>query len=195
MVFGMGTSRTFARKGASHDAARISAQYSQFRKILPMKIHITGGCGYVGSRTALALAKRGYKTVIIDKVTPETHHVTLPKDAEFRRSNLTRPEEAKEALKDAEIVIHMAANIGSMNYMYEHQGEILWENSAIDAAIYPIFRDMGIKLLMYSSTSMVFQHAPRYPYVEADLKDTPAPTNVYGFSKLGGEYYCRSFKK
>jgi len=149
----------------------------------------------VGSRTALALAKKGYKTVIIDKATPEERHAVLPKDAEYRKADLTRTHEAKEVLKDAEYVIHMAANIGPIQYMWDRQGEILWENSAIDATVYPIYRDVGTKLLLYSSTSMVFQHSPRYPYVEADLKDSPAPKNVYGFSKYGGEYYCRSFKQ
>ncbi|MEK7530599.1 MAG: NAD(P)-dependent oxidoreductase [Patescibacteria group bacterium] len=158
-------------------------------------IHITGGCGYVGSRTAVALAKKGYKTVIIDKATPEERHAVLPPDSEYRKANLTDPVQARKALHDAQIVVHMAANIGSMTYMYEHQGEIMWENSAIDAAVYPVYRDVGVKTLLYSSTSMAHQHSPRYPYVEADLKDTPPPSNVYGFSKLGGEYYCRSFKK
>lgn len=160
-----------------------------------MTIHITGGCGYVGSRTAQALAKLGHTIVVIDKATPEERHADLPADVEYRKADLTNPSQAKEALKDAEVVVHMAANIGSMNYMYEHQAEILWENSAIDAAVYPVFREVGVKLLLYSSTSMVFQHSPRYPYTEKDLKDTPAPTNVYGFSKLGGEYFCRSYKE
>lgn len=157
-------------------------------------VHITGGCGYVGSRVALALAGKGYRTVIVDKATPEERHAILPSDAEYRKADLTDPKAAREALRDAKIVVHMAANIGSMAYMYEYQAEIMWENSAIDATVYPIYRDVGVETLLYSSTSMVHQHSPRYPYTEADLKDTPPPSNVYGFSKLGGEYYCRSFK-
>jgi len=160
-----------------------------------MKVHITGGCGYVGSRVAVRLSKAGHQIVVIDKATPQERGRVFTPDIEFRQANLVYPEQARKSLEDAETVIHLAANIGSMNYMYEHQGEILWENSAIDAAVYPVFRDVGVKLLMYSSTSMVFQHAPRYPYTESDLANTPAPTNVYGFSKLSGEYYCKAFKQ
>lgn len=162
---------------------------------MSQKVHITGGCGYVGSRTAKALVAKGYEVVVIDKATPEERHADLPASVEYRKADLTRTEEAKEALKDAEYVIHMAANIGPIQYMWDKQAEIMWENSAIDATVYPILRDVGTKLVLYSSTSMVFQHSPRYPYVEGDLKDTPAPKNVYGFSKYGGEYYCRSFKQ
>lgn len=159
------------------------------------RVHITGGCGYVGSRVATSLAARGYSLVVIDKATPEERHITLPAGTEFRQVDLTEQRKATEALHDAEYVIHFAANIGSMDYMWNHQAEIMWENSAIDAAVYPAFQKAGTKLVLYSSTSMIFQHAPRYPYVETDLAETPAPTNVYGFSKYAGEYFCRSYKQ
>lgn len=159
------------------------------------KVHITGGCGYVGSRVVRVLVEKRYQVVVVDKATPEERHADLPAEVEYRKADLTIPEEARAALADARAVIHLAANIGPVNYMWDHQGEILWENSAIDAATYPVLRDVGCELVLYSSSSMVFQHAPRYPYTEADLKDTPAPSNVYGFSKFGGEYYCRSFVK
>src|SRR3989344_4965546 len=158
-------------------------------------IHITGGCGYVGSRVARALTDKGYQVVVIDKATPEERHADLPVGVEYRKANLTEPVAALEALKDAKAVIHLAANIGPVNYMWERQGEILWENNAIDAATYPALRDGGCELAPSSSSSMGFQNAPHYPYTEADIKETPAPTNVYGFSKLGGEYFCRSFMK
>ena len=158
------------------------------------RVHITGGCGYVGSRVATVLAAAGHPLVILDKATPKERGVALPEGAEFRQVDLTNPEKAREALKDAEYVLHLASNIGPMNYMWERQGEIMWENSAIDAAVYPALRDAGTKVVMYSSSSMAFQHAPRYPYTESDLRETPAPTNVYGFSKLAGEYFCRSFR-
>jgi len=158
-------------------------------------VHITGGCGYVGSRVATVLAEKGYQLVIIDKATPEERGAVLPAGAEFRKADLTDPALAKEALKDAEYVINLAANIGPVNYMWDKQAEIMWENSAIDSAVYPALKAAGTKLILYSSTSMVFQKSPVYPYTETDLAKTPAPTNVYGFSKLGGEYFCRAFKQ
>lgn len=157
-------------------------------------IHITGGCGYVGSRIAVALVEKGYHVVVIDKATPEERGVSFPDEVEYRGAELTKPSEAQAALHDARVVFHFAANIGPVNYMWERQAEILWENAAIDTAVYPALRAAGCELLFYSSTSMVFQHAPRYPYEEKDLAETPTPTNVYGFSKFIGEYFCRSFR-
>ena len=40
---------------------------------------------------------------------------------------------------------------------------------------------------------MVFQHAPQFPYTEEDLTKINPPTNIYGASKLVGEYFCRAF--
>ncbi len=158
-------------------------------------IHITGGCGYVGSRVAAVLAGKGYGIVVIDKATPEERGAVLPAGSEFRKADLTDPAAALEALKDAEYVINLAANIGPVNYMWDKQAEIMWENSAIDSAVYPALKAANAKLILYSSTSMVFQKSPVYPYTEADLAKTPSPSNVYGFSKLGGEYFCRAYKQ
>lgn len=159
------------------------------------RIHITGGCGYVGSRVANVLAAKGHPLVIIDKATPEERGCTLPEGAEFRHADLTDPAKAKDSLSDAQYVLHFAANIGPLNYMWDRQAEILWENASIDAAVYPALKAAGTKLILYSSTSFVFQHARTYPYVETDLKDIPTTTNVYSFSKLIGEYFARAYRQ
>lgn len=77
--------------------------------------------------------------------------------------------------------------------MHEHQAEIIAENEAIDAALYPAMAEEDVSAVVYSSSSMVFQHAKHYPYKEEDLQSTPPPSNVYGFSKLAGEIFCRAF--
>lgn len=40
---------------------------------------------------------------------------------------------------------------------------------------------------------MVFQHPPKFPYTEDDINQIRPPENIYGFSKLIGEYFCRSY--
>lgn len=41
---------------------------------------------------------------------------------------------------------------------------------------------------------MVFQHATHYPYKEEDLPKVNPPTNIYGLSKLVGEYFCKAYQ-
>ena len=149
----------------------------------------------MGSRVAKKLMN-DFKIIIADKVAPEERGVVFSPEVEFRLGDLRDPKKCREALDGADLVLHLAANIGPLTYMHEHQAEIMQENSAIDAALYPAMVKQGkIKAVVYSSSSMVFQHASSYPYKEEDLKNINPPTNVYGFSKLVGEYFCRSFKE
>jgi nucleoside-diphosphate-sugar epimerase len=94
-----------------------------------------------------------------------------------------------------DIVMHLAADIGSLNYMHAHQADIIVNNSLIDAAVYPAMVKNGVQHVIYSSSSMVYQSAPKYPYTEDDFENINPPKNVYGFSKLAGEYFCRSFSE
>ena len=158
-------------------------------------IGVTGGTGYVGSRTVNELRKRGHKVIAIDIVTPKERGLTFEEGVTFRNHDLRIPTEAKKALKDVDIVMQLAADIGSLTYMHDHMAEILVNNAQIDSALYPAMIENKVEHVIYSSSSMVFQHPPKFPYVESDLDKITPPSNVYGFSKLAGEYYCRSFQK
>ena len=158
-------------------------------------ILITGGCGYVGSRVAKVLVDAGEKVIVVDKATPEERNADLPASVEFRQVNLVDPVKTKEALRGADVILHLAANIGPLTYMRDHQAEILEENTAIDASVYPALREVGMPPIIYSSSSMVFQKSQVYPYRESDLDTVLLPTNVYGFSKLTGEYFCKAAKE
>ena len=158
-------------------------------------ILITGGCGYVGSRVATRLVTDGFEVIVADKATPEERGVSFPDSVEIRIGDLREPENCKKALVGADIVLHLASNIGPLTYMHEHQAEIMQENMAIDSCLYPaIIENGGIESVVYSSSSMIYQHAPKYPYTEVDAPNSLPPTNVYGFSKLAGEYFCKSFQ-
>jgi len=153
-------------------------------------IAITGGAGYVGSRCAVALADRGYRVVVIDRDTARSF--TDPRII-VRSGDLRDPDFTATALAGAALVLHLAARIGSRTYMHDFQADILRDNALIDAALYDAAIGVGKPCMVYASSSMVFQHAPVFPYKEEDLLRTPPPTNVYGFSKLSGEYFCRAF--
>ena len=154
---------------------------------------ITGGTGYVGSRVALSLATHGVSVIVVDIVPPQERGVVFPDGIEFRQTDLRIPTEALQSLEGTDLVLHLAADIGSLTYMHDHQAEILTNNVAIDAAVYPAVIANNIPWIVYSSSSMIFQHSPQYPYKETDIAKINPPTNVYGFAKLSGEYFCRSY--
>ncbi len=158
-------------------------------------ILITGGTGYVGSRVAEKLAKSGQEVIVVDIVSPEERGISFSKGITFRQHDLRIPSEARKGLEGAEVILHLAADIGSLNYMHDHQAEIIRNNSQIDAAVYDALVETKAKHIIYSSSSMIFQHPPKFPYTEKDASKINPPTNVYGFSKLAGEYFCRSYQE
>lgn len=154
---------------------------------------VTGGTGYVGKHAVEALRARGVAVIAVDIVPPQERGFSFSPGIEFRKHDLRIPAEARAALRGADIVLHLGADIGSLTYMHEHQADILTNNSAIDAALYPAAKEQGIPWIIYSSSSMVFQHPPQFPYKEEDIAMIHPPTNVYGFAKLIGEYFCRAY--
>ncbi len=160
---------------------------------MQFKIVVTGGCGYVGSRVVAQLVNKGYHVIIVDKVSPQEKKLAFADQVEFRKADLRNWQEADAALVGADYVLHLAANIGSLAYMDKYQADIIQENCAIDANVYPLCVKHNVKAVLYSSSSMVFQHAPKFPYDEKDITSINPPSNVYGFSKLIGEYCCRAY--
>lgn len=156
-------------------------------------ILVTGGTGYVGSRVVKQLVDRGFSVRVIDLASPAERKLTLDSSVEFITGDLRNPSTALTAVRRIDTVVHLAADIGPLTYMETYQADILQNNAAIDAALYSAMMQEGVKTVLYSSSSMVFQKSPVYPYKETDLALSCLPTNIYGMSKLMGEYFCKAY--
>lgn len=88
-------------------------------------ILITGGAGFIGSNLALALIKKDYNITVLDNLSPQIHGGTSPlydsiKDkVNFIQGTVLSYDDWKLALKDVEVVIHLAAETGTGQSMYE----------------------------------------------------------------------------
>lgn len=156
-------------------------------------ILVTGGTGFIGSRCVFELVRRGHKVRVADPVSPEERGHSFPASVEFVKGTMSDLNFASSALEGADTVLHLAANIGSLGYMHERQADILRDNMRIDVSLYQQAVKAGCPCIVYGSSSMVFQHVPKHPYTEADLPSARPPSNIYGMSKLVGEYFCRSY--
>jgi dTDP-L-rhamnose 4-epimerase len=93
------------------------------------KILITGGAGFIGSKLATRLVEAGFKVTILDNLSPQIHgeepEITsqlfrsLPKAVTFIRGSVTSKEDCVRAIKGNEIIIHLAAETGTGQSMYE----------------------------------------------------------------------------
>ena len=94
-----------------------------------INILITGGAGFIGSNLALKLIAKGYKVTILDSLSKQIHG-DLPEETSplyqsvkdkvtFIRGSVTSREDWLKALEGQEAVIHLAAETGTGQSMYE----------------------------------------------------------------------------
>lgn len=95
------------------------------------KILITGGAGFIGSNIALKLIAKGYSVTILDSLSPQIHgdtpDITSPlycsiKDkVNFIQGSVTKREDWDKSICDVDAIIHLAAETGTGQSMYEIQ--------------------------------------------------------------------------
>jgi dTDP-L-rhamnose 4-epimerase len=92
--------------------------------MLMKKVLITGGAGFIGTNVARELIKDGYDLTILDNFLPQIHgnNKTLPEDLRSKVKLIVGDVSDKDvlytALKDANVVIHYAAETGTGQSMY-----------------------------------------------------------------------------
>ena len=92
-------------------------------------ILITGGAGFIGSNLALKLIEKGHKITVLDNLSEQIHgsdpKITSPlynsiaNKVNFILGSVTDKELMISALRDIDIVVHLAAETGTGQSMYE----------------------------------------------------------------------------
>jgi len=93
-------------------------------------ILITGGAGFIGSNLALKLLAKGYKVTVLDNLSPQIHghspETTSPlylsvrdKVTRFIKGDVCDPEAMAEAISGQDAIIHLAAETGTGQSMYQ----------------------------------------------------------------------------
>ena len=92
-------------------------------------ILITGGAGFIGSNLALKLIMKGYKVTVLDNLSPQIHgenpentsplYISIKDKVQFIKGSVTCREDWLKALKNQECVVHLAAETGTGQSMYE----------------------------------------------------------------------------
>lgn len=93
------------------------------------RVLITGGAGFIGSKVALRLVEKNYKVKVLDCLSEQIHgtepNLTSPlfcsiKDkVHFIKGDVCCVEDMKQALEGVDYVIHLAAETGTGQSMYE----------------------------------------------------------------------------
>jgi dTDP-L-rhamnose 4-epimerase len=88
-------------------------------------ILITGGAGFIGSNLSLKLIERDYKITVLDNLSPQIHgessplYLSIKDKVDFILGDVRNREDWKKALKNIDVVVHLAAETGTGQSMYE----------------------------------------------------------------------------
>ncbi|MFZ3590403.1 SDR family NAD(P)-dependent oxidoreductase [Bacillus sp. DJP31] len=91
-------------------------------------ILITGGAGFIGSNLALKLLDKGYTVTVLDNLSPQIHgedgtkselFLKIRDKVNFINGDVINNEDWRQALKGIDVVVHLAAETGTGQSMYE----------------------------------------------------------------------------
>jgi len=88
-----------------------------------MKVLVSGGAGFIGSHTVDLLVKKGHEVIILDNLEKQVHGNKKPDylnpKANFILGDITETKVWEKALKDVDVIIHLAAMVGVGQSMYQ----------------------------------------------------------------------------
>lgn len=94
-----------------------------------MKVLVTGGAGFIGSNLVRKLHDNGFRVVVLDNLSQQVHgedpcnqsplYLSVKGIAEFIHGSVQCREDWLKALVDVDMVVHLAAETGTGQSMYE----------------------------------------------------------------------------
>lgn len=161
-----------------------------------MRILVTGGAGMIGSNLVERLLKENNEVTVYDNLT-RGKFMFVHEDSSFKRKDLTRPQNLKD-YSDFDVIFHLAAKLGGVNYVYTHQSEMYRDNILMNINILEICRKLNIPLL-FTSTACVYPVEKQVNPYSHPLKETDVrpyhPESGYGWAKLYTEFMCEEYIK
>ena len=145
----------------------------------PNKILITGADGYIGSNLVVHLAKEGYQPMALLR---KDTSFNFPPSIETRAGDLGNDRFLSEAVKDVDIIIHLAGHKGYEQCSSEIARTFHANISFTERLVNAVGKNK--KKIIFASTYWVYGHKAPLPYHD----DLPImPSEPYGWSKALAE--------
>jgi GDP-D-mannose 3',5'-epimerase len=155
---------------------------------------VTGAGGFIGHHLVTYLKARGFWVRGVDIKPPE--YAETEADS-FEIADLRRSDDCLRALRNADLVFALAADMGGMGYISTNHATILRNNALINLQTLEAARTHEVSRYLYSSSACVY---PEYRQTEADvvpLREEDAfpaqPQDAYGWEKLVSEKLCEYY--
>lgn len=155
------------------------------------KVVVTGGCGFIGSALAEALAEKGFKVTVFDNLsTGYLKNLENARDSiEFAEGDIRNYAEISNAVEGAKFVFHMAA----LSYVGESMKiPEAYNNVNIDGTLNVLkaCKEQSVRRFLFPSTCIVYGNPLKNPVSESA---SCAPTSPYGLTKVVGEFFSKFY--
>lgn len=129
------------------------------------KVLITGGAGFIGSHLARHLLADGQALRILDPLAPQIHGAVphgldwlTGERVEFVRGSVTDRRTVESALEGVEHVVHLAAETGTGQSMYEmaRYNEVNSQGTAVLLDVLANRRDLRVRRIVLASSRSVY---------------------------------------
>lgn len=149
------------------------------------KVLVTGGAGYIGSHTALALSEAGYEVVVYDNLSTGRAEAVLP-PARLVVGDLAETERLDALMEEEKFsaVLHFAGSV-VVPESVENPLKYYMNNTNNTTELIRLAVKNAIPRFIFSSTAAVYG----MPDTTAVTEDSPTrPINPYGRTKLMSEW-------
>jgi GDP-L-fucose synthase len=134
------------------------------------RVLVTGGHGFVGTHLVNILK------------TAELKELRLPSSKEF---DLREKAACSQVVKDMDIVIHLAANVGGIGYNQQFPGTLFYDNLLMGVHLLEEAREANVNKFVAIGTICAYPKHTPIPFQESELwNGYPEETNApYGLAK------------
>jgi nucleoside-diphosphate-sugar epimerase len=154
------------------------------------RVLVTGGAGILGAAVVRRLlADPAYEVRVSDQ---REVPAWMREGCEVHTGDLRDLTAARTAAAGCTHLIHLAAIVARGTELSKRPHTMIEVNNALHGAVVRAALDHDLERFVYVSSAMVFEHAHEFPTPEEHLRECPAPSGAYGFSKLAGEHFCHA---
>lgn len=162
-----------------------------------MKAVVLGGGGFIGCRLVERLDEEGHQVTAVDIRSPDSERIRWLKHGHFDQVDLREPDAAYAVIEDAEIVFHLAADMGGVGFFDAYDFMPALDNGLITTNVLKACTFWETPRLFYASSACAYpieiqQTLGDAPKLSESLLDTDlgTPDHQYGREKRMGLRYC-----